>query len=455
MNYDNYEWLMFELLEGNLSEQDELKVIKQIEEDEFFFKEWKLFKQTKIHKDDAIIFPNKLSLLKPISQAPVRTVPVFGIAASIVIAVMIGIFWPSVLPDSETISTVQNLSEQQKITPKSTNDIQLTKSNTPRNSSVKAEQLFLPNSNIDVSKLSYRHETRITEEFFSDAPIKLHEQINIEYIDVSQPVWIDSLDGSISVLEDNISVAQSTSKPKSVDSMKKNDPQKINEVEIHKYKNEEPKYLVTNWFNLKAGWTNWLNSSGNLDADGNYPMLELNPANSYNLQVNIVEQSLKLFKDRFRLTYGLGSDNYYYNLKNDISISNDQNGLLITDDSETKDFKKNWLYNSYITVPLMFNVNFASQKNKEKDIYFASVVNFMYSMSSVTKQKWKDGDTKYKSRAKKDLGLNQFNIGYEAQLGYKNLILYVKYIPGGIFKSSSRPDLRSLSFGVVIGDVFN
>ena len=240
-----------------------------------------------------------------------------------------------------------------------------------------------------------------------------------------------------------------------LDSMKKNDPQKINEVEIHKFKNEESKYLVTNWFNLKAGWTNWLNSSGNLDADGNYPMLELNPANSYNLQVNIVEQSLKLFKDRFRLTYGLGSDNYYYNLKNDISISNDQNGLLITDDSETKDFKKNWLYNSYITIPLMFNVNFASQKNKEKDIYFASGVNFMYAMSSVTKQKWKDGDTKYKSRAKKDLGLNQFNIGYEAQLGYKNLILYGKYIPGGIFKSSSRPDLRSLSFGVVIGDVFN
>jgi len=240
-----------------------------------------------------------------------------------------------------------------------------------------------------------------------------------------------------------------------LDSMKKNDPQKINEVEIHKYKNEEPKYLVTNWFNLKAGWTNWLNASGNLDADGNFPMLELNPGNSYNLQVNIVEQSLKLFKDRFRLTYGLGSDKYYYNLKNDISISNDQNGLLITDDSETKDFKKNWLYNSYITVPLMFKVSFASQKNKEKDIYFASGVNFMYAMSSVTKQKWKDGDTKYKSRGNKDLGLKQFNIGYEAQLGYKNLILYGKYIPGGIFKSSSRPDLRSLSFGVVIGDVFN
>ena len=269
------------------------------------------------------------------------------------------------------------------------------------------------------------------------APISLSAQ-KVEKIDT-----IKILGGSSIIVIDRILMNSETP-----DSMKKNDFKEINKFEI-----EESKHLVTTWFNLKAGWTNWLNASGNLDADANFPLLELNPANSYNLQVNIVEQSLKLFKDRFRLTYGLGSDNYYYNFKNDISISNDQNGLLITDDSETKDFKRNQISNSYITVPLMFRVNFASQKNKEKDIYFASGVNFMYAMSSVTKQKWKDDDIKYKLKGKKDLGLNQFNIGYEAQLGYKNLILYGKYIPGGIFKSSSRPDLRSLSFGVVIGDV--
>ena len=37
LNRENYELLMFDLLEGNLSESDELILMKQIEEDDFFF----------------------------------------------------------------------------------------------------------------------------------------------------------------------------------------------------------------------------------------------------------------------------------------------------------------------------------------------------------------------------------------------------------------------------------
>jgi len=53
------------------------------------------------------------------------------------------------------------------------------------------------------------------------------------------------------------------------------------------------------------------------------------------------------------------------------------------------------------------------------------------------------------------LGVNQLNIGYEAQLGYKNLIFYGKYFPDGIFKSADDPNLRSVSFGMIIGDFLN
>ena len=51
LNDENYEWIMVELLEGNLSKKDELLVMEQIEEDEFFFKQWKLFKHTEIQAD--------------------------------------------------------------------------------------------------------------------------------------------------------------------------------------------------------------------------------------------------------------------------------------------------------------------------------------------------------------------------------------------------------------------
>ena len=214
-------------------------------------------------------------------------------------------------------------------------------------------------------------------------------------------------------------------------------------------KGDESKDLITSWFNLKVGWTNWLNESGNLGSDNNFPLLEISPAQSFNLQVNIIEQSLKLNKDRIRLIYGIGFDNYYYRLKNDISLSSDQNGLIITDESATIDFKKNWVTNSYVTIPLLLNFNFALNKGKKKDFQIFSGVNLMYAMRSSVKQKWREDGLKYKREGKQELGVNQLNIGYEAQLGYKNFILYGKYFPDGIFKSASDPNLRSVSFGIV------
>ena len=218
---------------------------------------------------------------------------------------------------------------------------------------------------------------------------------------------------------------------------------------------DESKDLITSWFRLKAGWTNWLNESGGMGADNDFPLLEISPAHSLNIQLNIIEQSLKLNKDRVRLIYGIGFDNYYYRLKNDISLSSDQNGLIITDESATRDFDKNWVTNSYVTIPFLLNFNFAFNKGKKKDFHILSGVNLIYAMRSSVKQKWREDGLKYKRKGKQELGVNQLNIGYEAQLGYKNLIFYGKYLPDGIFKSADDPNLRSVSFGMIIGDFLN
>jgi hypothetical protein len=162
-----------------------------------------------------------------------------------------------------------------------------------------------------------------------------------------------------------------------------------------------------------------------------------------------------LVKDRLRLIYGVGLDDYHYKLKNDISLSTNQNGLLITDESQTIDFDKNWMTNSYVTVPLLLNLNFALQKGKKKDLHFQTGINFMYAMRSTVNQKWQEDGLKHRRRGKRDLGLNQFNMGYEVQSGYKNLIFYGKYLPDGIFKSPDDPNLKSVTFGMIIGSVFN
>ncbi|PCJ67698.1 MAG: hypothetical protein COA58_00760 [Bacteroidetes bacterium] len=103
LNKDNYELVMFDLLEGNLSENNELHVMKQIEEDEFFFREWKLFKSTVLIADKEVIFTGKGSLLK--EEVTVAPVPMFGkwmaVAASICILAAAIILWPrsSIAPE--------------------------------------------------------------------------------------------------------------------------------------------------------------------------------------------------------------------------------------------------------------------------------------------------------------------------------------------------------------------
>ena len=64
LDKDNYELIMFDLLEGNLSEAEELLVMDQIEGDEFFFREWKLFKATVLVPTSSMVFPGKASLYK-------------------------------------------------------------------------------------------------------------------------------------------------------------------------------------------------------------------------------------------------------------------------------------------------------------------------------------------------------------------------------------------------------
>ena len=98
LNKHNYELVMFDLLEGNLSQSDELRVMKQIEEDEFFFKEWKLFKSTILVADSDIVYSNKSALLKKEYAIVLIYKPWMAVAAGVTLLAMVFVLWPSAAP---------------------------------------------------------------------------------------------------------------------------------------------------------------------------------------------------------------------------------------------------------------------------------------------------------------------------------------------------------------------
>ncbi len=248
---------------------------------------------------------------------------------------------------------------------------------------------------------------------------------------------------------DTLNIGKTRVIVKSVDTTE-NGVNKVNK-EVIVVEKDKMSAIETDWFTLKVGLTNWINSDNKLEADPNFQALTINTGQSVNCQVNFIEQTLKLVDDRLQLVYGLGLDGNYYKLKNDISLSTDDQGIVITDESSVIDFKRNWLINEYVTIPMLLNLNFALQKGKKKEVYVLAGANFAYALQSRIRQKWESEDMKYVRRGKKDLNVNQFQVGYEVQLGFKNFMLYGKYYPDGIFKTTTvNPNLRSFSFGVVL-----
>lgn len=116
LNKENYELAMFDLLEGNFSEEEELRVMDQIEGDEFLFREWKLFKSTVLIADKDVTFQGKANLLK---EEKIAVMPMYSrwmaVAASITILAAVVIFWPTSTPSQVATSTEMSPQDTEEV----------------------------------------------------------------------------------------------------------------------------------------------------------------------------------------------------------------------------------------------------------------------------------------------------------------------------------------------------
>ncbi len=97
INKENFELILFDLLEGNLPEKDKAEVLEQIEGNKVWKKEWELLKMTVLEADEEIVFENKAVLLKKEGAAKVIAFfpkySAWAAAASVIFAVWF--FWPN------------------------------------------------------------------------------------------------------------------------------------------------------------------------------------------------------------------------------------------------------------------------------------------------------------------------------------------------------------------------
>jgi hypothetical protein len=118
LNKENFELILFDLLEGNLPEKEKAQVLEQIENNPVWKKEWDMLKLTVLETDEELVFEHKAALLK--NGGAARVIAFFpkysSWAAAAAILFVAWIFWPkadvlsidSVVIEHNTESTKKN-----------------------------------------------------------------------------------------------------------------------------------------------------------------------------------------------------------------------------------------------------------------------------------------------------------------------------------------------------------
>ncbi len=209
---------------------------------------------------------------------------------------------------------------------------------------------------------------------------------------------------------------------------------------------EKPKLVETSMWVMDWGINAWV-SDNSLDLPAEYSDMELENI-SANFHLGIIQQGINLYKGKVRLVYGFGIEFNNYRLKQDVTITPDVSPFEYEIDDDVN-YSKNKIVSRYATVPLM--INFKSDPNDDdKSLKIAAGIQAGYLIGSHQKQKWEQGNKKEKRKAKGDYGFEDYRLGYVAQFGYGDFVIYGKYYPTNTFKQNRGPQVNTASVGIVI-----
>jgi len=206
----------------------------------------------------------------------------------------------------------------------------------------------------------------------------------------------------------------------------------------------------TRWFLIDLGFASYL-----YDGDApsvSFPGSELegpiNPMEqriwrSWNVNINLFQTRLSLYKNYLSLTSGLGFEYYQYGLENEVQIQ------PRTRDVEFAytgiDYDANRLRSWYMTVPLMLNVETNPKKTSRS--FRVGVGGFVgLRLSTSLRQKWDIFDNKTNN----NFNFNQFRYGFSGQIGYGPVTFYGNLAVNGMFDAGNTDDFNVMPLNVGI-----
>lgn len=200
------------------------------------------------------------------------------------------------------------------------------------------------------------------------------------------------------------------------------------------------------WAGLGINTNGFININNKIATATELGFLELDPAKSIGLQVNLAEKRFPIINDYLGVVTGLGLQWNRYSLKGayDVSVVNDSLVGLSTG----LNYTKNILSSTYLQAPLLLQIS--TSKNSSKAWNISAGIVGGIRIDARQEQKWEADGKKNKDKTKDDFQFNPFQASLMATVGYGDWSLYMTYGLTDVFNEGSAPKVRGVNAGILL-----
>lgn len=200
------------------------------------------------------------------------------------------------------------------------------------------------------------------------------------------------------------------------------------------------------WGGVELGFNNY--SSTKLGtALSNDSYMHLNAQKSMVVGLNLIPYSIGLQKgaNNFGVVTGMGLTIHNYRLDSQNILKRDNNGHT-THEIATRPVNKNKITATYLTIPLLLEIQFpASQK---KRLYISGGFYGGFKLGSHTKVMYNDHLENNKVKSRADININTFKYGATLRAGYGIVQVFATTDLSPMFQSGYGPKLYPWSIGL-------
>lgn len=204
------------------------------------------------------------------------------------------------------------------------------------------------------------------------------------------------------------------------------------------------------WSGFEFGMNTFLDYNGKMQLPDDAKLFSLNTGKSWAFHWNFLQINAGIFRNKVGLVTGLGINFNNYNFEKQVKINSRDSSFSYLTLDNVNSYKKNKLFISYLTMPLILEFQLHKKARPAKTTFFLSAgVIGSVKIASRQKQIYADNQVYID---KNDFNLNPLNLDATARIGNNSFTLFANYGITTLFEKNKGPQLYPLTVG--LGFVF-